>query len=98
MACHTIINDAHETEVELSRKPKNPRTQPRARQARPTISFRTDRTVLSRLDYLADRFGVTRNEVMERVFRLYLTERGDDVEAMLATAGATDERPLDIFG
>lgn len=74
------------------------RATPRKKQSRPTVSFRTERVVLERLDYLAKRFDVTRNTVMEVVLKTYLVERGDTVEAMLAQIEADDgQSVLDIF-
>ena len=82
----------------MTRKRKKPTAQPRAIQARPTISFRTDRAILVRLDELADGFGVTRNEVMERTLKHYLVERGDDIEAIMGSTTGGDDAQLDIFG
>lgn len=86
----------------LKPAPEMPRTRirakPRRKQARPTVSFRTERVVLERLDYLAKRFDVPRNTVMEMVLKTYLTERGDTIEAMLAQMDEDDgQTELDIF-
>jgi len=84
----------------LTRRRKKPAAQPRALQARPTVSFRTDRAVLTRLDQIADGYAVTRNLLMEKVLKHYLVERGEDLTAMLAAdTGGTDDRQttLDIF-
>lgn len=89
----------------MSRKRKKPTAsrvrpiaQPRRLQARPTISFRTQRAVLNRLDELADTHNVTRNDLLEAIIKTYLTERGENV-AELLSIGATDDRQqaLDIF-
>lgn len=82
----------------MARRRKKPTAQPRGLQARPTISFRTDRAVLTRLDQLADGYGVTRNELMERTLKHYLVERGDDLTAIM-NVGEPDDRQasLDIF-
>ena len=80
----------------MEAEPRKRIAPPRARQKRPTISFRTDRPVLERLDYLAQRFDITRNEVMQRVLKAYLIERGDDLEELMSRMEA-DRDQLNIF-
>jgi len=84
----------------MRRRKKPIVAQPRALQARPTVSFRTERAVLTRLDELAEGYAITRNLLMEKVLKHYLVERGEDLTAMLAAdTGGTDDRQttLDIF-
>lgn len=73
--------------------------QPRALQARPTISFRTDRSILEAIDDYARHLGCTRNDLMEAYTRLYLADRGEDVAELVQSmkGGQTDEQQLDIF-
>lgn len=51
------------------------------------------------IDALAEKFGVTRNDLMEAVLKRYLEDRGEDVETMLAQIGRREDAPsqLDIF-
>src|SRR5690606_8291333 len=89
-----------EMEISVARSRKKPTAQPRALQPRPTISFRTDRAVLTRLDEIAEGHDVTRNDLMERVLKHYLVERGEDLGALLnINTGGPDDRQatLDIF-
>lgn len=79
------------------RKAPKPRNQPRSKQERPPISFRTHRSVLVRLDTVADRFNITRNELLERLVLYYMAERGDDVEAMLIAAQQSEATDVDLF-
>lgn len=80
----------------MARKPKKPRAQPRALQDRPTISFRTDRPFLEAIDDYARRLAVTRNDLLEGCVKLYLTDRGEDLEELLGVTGGADDRQLDL--
>jgi metal-responsive CopG/Arc/MetJ family transcriptional regulator len=73
------------------------RNPPRSKQDRPPISFRTHRSILVRLDKLAKKFNVTRNELIERVLIMYLGERGDDVETMMIQAQEAEDEAVDLF-
>jgi hypothetical protein len=79
------------------RKTPKPRNAPRSKQERPPISFRIHRQILARLDALADRFNITRNELLERLIHMWLAERGDDVAALLEASLEEEKNQIDLF-
>lgn len=80
-----------------TRKRKKPTAQPRALQTRPTISFRTDRPVLEALDDYARHLSITRNDLMEGIIKLYLKDRGEDIDTLFTVRPDPRQANLDIF-
>ena len=73
-------------------KPKPRHAQPRAKQSRPNVVFRTDREVLDRLDREARRLNSTRSEVINVALQRHMAEI-----AAPARKGVDDANQIDLF-
>lgn len=70
---------------------------PRAKQHRPAVSLRISRPFIARLDKIAGRLRISRSELINRVLREYLDERGRKGIEALRKQDESFENEIDLF-
>lgn len=75
-----------------ARKKKPRSAEPRSAQTRPTISFRTYRADLAAMDAFADDIGCTRNDLIDAMVTIGLTDRTPVTALVAQRMEARDER------